>query len=99
MVAIPYQQGLNDIRVMYHTGTLPRDWLQMVCDQFDTLYREGAKQPRVMTLPLHPFVIGLPFRIRYLDDALAYICGHEAVWKTTGAEVADHFYAHYYRKP
>src|SRR5689334_3943097 len=52
MVAIPYQQGLNDIRTMHHTGTSPKDWFQMVCDQFDTLYREGAKQPRVMTLPL-----------------------------------------------
>ncbi|SRR5581483_2594212 len=99
MVAIPYQQGLNDIRVMHHTGTAPKDWFQMVCDQFDVLYKEGAEQARVMTLPLHPFVVGLPFRSKYLDDALAYICAHNGVWKTTGAEVADHFYAHYYRKP
>ena len=71
----------------------------MVCDQFDTLYREGATQARVMTIPLHPFVIGLAFRIKYLDEALRYISNHEGVWNTTGGEVADYFYANYYRKP
>ncbi|HEX9443444.1 MAG TPA: polysaccharide deacetylase family protein [Candidatus Binatia bacterium] len=99
MIGIPYQQGLNDIRTMFHEGTTPSDWLQMVRDQFDTLYAEGAAQPRVMTLPLHPFVIGLAFRVKYLDAALAYILSHERVWKTTGSEIADHYYANYYQKP
>ena len=69
MIAIPYQQGLNDIRVIFQGGHTPKDWLQMVCDQFDTLYAEGATQGRVMTIPLHPFVIGLAFRIKYLHQA------------------------------
>jgi allantoinase len=99
MIAIPYQQGLNDIRTMFHEGTAPKDWLQMVRDQFDTLYAEGTTQPRVMTIPLHPFVVGLPFRIRYLDEALEYIIAHDGVWKATGAEIADHFYGNYYQKP
>jgi len=99
MIAVPYQQGLNDIRVIFQGGHTPRDWCQMVCDQFDTLYAEGATNGRVMTLPLHPFVIGLPFRVKYLDKALDYICSHEGVWKTTGSEIADYFYKNYYRKP
>jgi allantoinase len=53
----------------------------------------------VITIPLHPFVIGLAFRVKYLDMALQYICSHHGVWKTTGAEIADHFYAHYYENP
>jgi len=99
MIAVPYQQGLNDIRVIFQGGHTPKDWCQMVCDQFDTLYAEGATNGRVMTLPLHPFVIGLPFRVKYLDKALDYICSHEGVWKTTGSEIADYFYKNYYRKP
>ena len=47
----------------------------------------------------HLFVIGLAFRIKYLDEALKYICARERVWKTTGAEIADYFYANYYQKP
>jgi hypothetical protein len=52
-----------------------------------------------MTIPLHPFVIGLAFRIKYLDKALDYICSHDGVWKATGAEIADHYYAGYYQQP
>jgi allantoinase len=99
MIGIPYQQGLNDIRTMFQDHATAKDWLQMVCDQFDVLYAEGATQPRVMTIPLHPFVIGLPFRVKYLDEALKYICAREEVWKATGSEIADHFYANYYQKP
>ena len=44
----------------------------------------------------HPFVIGLAFRIKYLDQALQYICSHDGVWKTTGAEIADYYMANYY---
>jgi len=95
MIAIPYQQGLNDIRVIFQGGHTPRDWCEMVCDQFDTLYAEGATHGRVMTIPLHPFVIGLPFRIKYLDKALDYICSHDGVWRATGAEIADHYYSSY----
>jgi hypothetical protein len=81
MIGIPYQQGLNDIRVIFQGGHTPKDWYQMVCDQFDTLYAEGATQSRVITIPLHPFVIGLAFRVKYLDMALQYICSHHGVWK------------------
>jgi hypothetical protein len=99
MVVIPYQQGLNDIRVIFQGGHTPKDWCEMVCDQFDTLYAEGAIQGRVMTIPLHPFVIGVAFRIKYLDQALKYICSHDGVWKATGAEIADYYYSDYYQQP
>lgn len=99
MVAIPYQQGINDIRVMFQANHTPVDYLRMVCDQFDTLYAEGVKSGRVMTIPLHPFVIGMPFRIKYLDRALEYICSHAGVWRATAGEVADWYYGNYYQAP
>jgi peptidoglycan/xylan/chitin deacetylase (PgdA/CDA1 family) len=99
MLAIPYQQGINDIRVIFYGNHTPEAYYRMVCDQFDTLYAEGAKNGRVMTIPLHPFVIGLPFRIRYLDKTLEYICSHQGVWKTTGSEIADWHYKNYYEEP
>ena len=65
----------------------PRDYFRALCDQFDVLYSEAARTAKVMAIPLHPFIIGLPYRIRYLDKALEYICSHEWVWRTTGGEV------------
>jgi hypothetical protein len=50
-------------------------------------------------LPLHPFVIGMPFRIKYLEMALEYMCSHEGVWRTTGGEIAEWYYKNYYKDP
>src|SRR5712692_6274605 len=99
MIIVPYQQGINDISTLLHSHYTPEAYLRMVCDQFDTLYREGAERGRVMALPLHPFVIGLPFRIKYLDKALEYICSHKGVWCATGWEIADWYYRNDYQEP
>ncbi len=99
MILVPYQQGINDIGTLLHFHHTPEQYFRMVSDQFDTLYREGAESGRVMAIPLHPFVIGLPFRIKYLDKALEYICSHKGVWRSTGWEIADWYYRHYYEDP
>jgi allantoinase len=99
MIVVPYQQGLSDRTLLLILRLSPRDYLQALCDQFDVLYAEAASTGKVMAIPLHPFIIGLPYRIRYLDKALEYICSHEGVWRTTGGEVADWYYRHYYEDP
>ena len=65
----------------------------MICDQFDVLYKEGAKSGRVMAIALHPYLIGVPHRIGAFDAALKYICKHKKVWKATGSEIARHYLA------
>lgn len=99
MILVPYQQGINDIGTLLYFHHTPEQYFRMVSDQFDTLYKEGAESGRVMAIPLHPFVIGLPFRIKYLDRALEYICSHEGVWRATGWEIADWYYRRYYEDP
>ena len=59
----------------------------------------AASGGRVLCLPLHPFVIGMPFRINYLDKALEYMCSHDGVWRTTSGDIADWYYKNYYKDP
>jgi hypothetical protein len=40
-------------------------------------------------MALHPFLVGHPFRARYLERALAHIRKHDAVWITTGSAIVD----------
>ena len=63
----------------------------MICDQFDVLYKEGAKSGRVMAIAIHPYIIGVPHRMKAFDEALKYICKHKKVWKATGSEIARHY--------
>jgi hypothetical protein len=99
MLALPVHSTISDIVIFLRSNRMPEDYLCIIRDQFDTLYEEGAESGRIMALPLHPFIIGVPFRIKYLNKALEYICAHQGVWLATGSEIADWYYQHYYRPP
>ena len=49
-----------------------------------------------MCIALHPYLIGQPHRIRYLDEILSYVMSHDGVWQATADEIAEHYLAHYY---
>ena len=99
MIVVPYELGVNDIRVFIRETHTPEQYYRMVCDHFDTLYKDSVSGGRVLCLPLHPFVIGMPFRINYLDKALEYMCSHDGVWRTTSGDIADWYYKNYYKDP
>ncbi|MBN8965011.1 MAG: hypothetical protein J0H89_06425, partial [Rhizobiales bacterium] len=84
---------LNDKSAIEHRYNTAEQLCQMICDQFDVLYREGAKSGRVMAIALHPYLIGVPHRIGALDKALKYISKHKKVWKTTSTDIAAHYTA------
>ena len=50
---------------------------------------DGAKAPRVMAISIHPYLTGVPHRIKYLEMLYDYILGHEGVVMWTGAEILD----------
>ena len=52
-------------------------------------YDEGATNGRLLVLHLHPWLIGQPFRIGCLDEALSHIVHRQGVWAATGAEIID----------
>ena len=49
-----------------------------------------------MCIALHPYAIGNPHRVKYLDQTLSYIMSHEGVWQTTADEIAEYYIANYY---
>ena len=93
MVSLPYSVQINDVPAYFDMKQSVPDFEQMICRQFDTLYREGAESGRVMAIAVHPFVTGQAHRIGALARALQYICAHEGVWKATGWEIVQHYLA------
>jgi peptidoglycan/xylan/chitin deacetylase (PgdA/CDA1 family) len=89
MFSIPYCNEINDISVYLRKGYTGEQYLRSVVDQFDTLYADSRKQPRVMGVPLHPMISGQPLRIKYLARAIAYMKEHQGVWFATGSEIID----------
>ncbi|MPZ57142.1 MAG: polysaccharide deacetylase family protein [Rhizobiales bacterium] len=95
MHSMPYSTELNDIPALIGLHQSPERFGQMICDQFDVLYEDGAKTGRVMSICLHPFLIGHPHRSKYFDKALAHIRSRQEVWVTTGGEILDWYKGQY----
>ncbi|OGA32498.1 MAG: polysaccharide deacetylase [Betaproteobacteria bacterium RIFCSPLOWO2_12_FULL_62_13b] len=93
MYSIPYSAEINDIPAVLDHHQSAETFARMICDQFDVLYEDGSRTGRVMSICLHPFVIGHPHRSKYLDKALAHIRSHQEVWITTGSEIIDWYRA------
>jgi len=89
MFAIPYCNEINDIPLYIRKGYTGEQYLRSVVDQFDALYADSRKQPRVMGVPLHPMISGQPLQIKYLQRAVAHMKEHQGVWFATGSEIID----------
>lgn len=89
VVALPYSVDVNDIGLFLRQGLTGAEFARMLRDQFDTLYAESQRTAKVMTISLHPFLTGQPYRIAYLDRALRYILSHVGVWAATGGEIVS----------
>lgn len=96
LASIPYSLEMNDVIVYNVNLVQPRRYAEILKRQFDRLYEEGEASGTVMCIPLHPYLVGHPYRIGAFEEALAYITGHDKVWLATGREIAAHFNAHYH---
>jgi len=91
LVSVPYSYAINDKQALEAAHLTTNEFRDIICDQFDVLYRESETIPRVMHIAVHPYLTGLPYRIGALDAALKHICAHSDVWFATGAEISAHF--------
>jgi peptidoglycan/xylan/chitin deacetylase (PgdA/CDA1 family) len=89
MIAMPYSVEINDIPALLDLHQSPENFGQMICDQFDVLYEDGAQTGRVMSICLHPFLVGYPHRSKYFAKALHHITSRQVVWLTTGGAIVD----------
>jgi peptidoglycan/xylan/chitin deacetylase (PgdA/CDA1 family) len=96
LISVPYSLEMNDFVVYNMYLASPREYGEMIRAQFDQLYAEGEDSGRVMCVPLHPYLVGQPHRLQPFAEALEYVTSHDGVWVTTGAEIAEWYYAHAY---
>jgi allantoinase len=88
--AMPHPIDIDDHTILVQNHHTEDDFRDALIDQFDLLYREATPDNgRVMAIALHPWVIGQPYRIGALEQALAHIMSHTGVWAATGSEILD----------
>jgi peptidoglycan/xylan/chitin deacetylase (PgdA/CDA1 family) len=95
LLTMPYTLEINDVPTIMVKGASAEVFGRMIRDQFDVLYAEGATRPRIMSISVHPFISGHPFRMKHIEAALGYVASHGDVWLTTGVEVNNWYRANY----
>jgi peptidoglycan/xylan/chitin deacetylase (PgdA/CDA1 family) len=89
ITTIPYTVETNDIVVHALQHQPSEEFLRRGIDQFDRLYLEGKHNARVMAISIHPYITGVPHRIKYLEQLLDYVIGHDGVALMTASEIGD----------
>ena len=89
IVMMPKDFHPNDYTTYDVVSRSPRDLLGLMQDQFDYLYGEGASSPKMMSLSLHPFLAGRPYRTKIFQDFIRHARSHSNVWFARGVDIVD----------
>lgn len=93
MVALPYTFELNDVPVYAIQAGSSDEYLKRLEATVDIYAREIARtgQPRVLTLGLHPHIIGVPHIAYHFEKALDLLAAREDTVFVTSSQMGDWF--------
>jgi peptidoglycan/xylan/chitin deacetylase (PgdA/CDA1 family) len=94
IVSIPYTQECNDVAMMLIQHHPAREYRDRALDQFAELYDDARDSARVMALVVHPYIMGVPHRLRYFREALESMRERDDVLFWTGEAILDWYLAH-----
>lgn len=90
IVSIPSQAEWDDVQLLWLRRVPMARYPALVGEAAERLHAEGG---RVFGLSLHPWLAGMPHRVRHVDAALTRIRALPALWQSTAGEIAAHYRA------
>jgi len=97
---VPYTLDANDMRFAAAQGFNSGDqFFAYLKDAFDTLYEEGAKSPKMMSIGLHCRLVGRPGRFASLKRFLDYVLKHDKTWVCRRIDIARHWHQRHPNQP
>ncbi len=89
LVMVPYTLEINDIPMMLIQHHEAHELFDRARDQFDRLYAEGRQTARIMAIAVHPYISGVPHRIKYFEKIYAYMKKRPGVLFWKGEDILD----------
>ncbi|MPY95358.1 MAG: polysaccharide deacetylase family protein [Acidimicrobiia bacterium] len=90
---LPLFLEVDDEFALWHRRLTPQRWARLVVDVARGLYEDGATSGRLLVLTLRPWLVGQPFRILALKEALGEITSWPGVWPASGREIVESYRA------
>lgn len=96
-LVVPYSMTNNDVRFAASPGYgAPEDFTKLCNLAIDELRREGqAGYPKMMSIGLHPRMIGQPARMGALRGVIEHALGTGDVWFATRRQIAQWWLDHH----
>ena len=91
LLAVPYNLEINDSLLFGVEKHPSRELVTRLSDTLHVYERETRSLPRILSLGLHPHLIGIPHRFKYLEEALTMLSGRADTVFMTGAAINDWF--------
>lgn len=89
LLSIPYTLELNDSPLYAGQHMSSSEIYDRLVDTLSVFETELKRQPRVLTLALHPHLIGVPHRFAYLERMLDLLQARDDTTFVVGGQIAD----------
>ena len=93
LLAVPYNLEINDSLLFGVERHPSREFAVRVEDTLRVYEQETGSEPRILTLGLHPHLIGIPHRFVYLEQVLGELAARIDTVFMTGSSIADWYRA------
>jgi peptidoglycan/xylan/chitin deacetylase (PgdA/CDA1 family) len=89
IVALPYTQECNDVPLILEQKHPAREFRDRAIDQFEQLYADAQSATRIMSIAMHPYLMGVPHRSRYVREIYQHVTRRKGVLFWTGEQILD----------
>ncbi len=95
-LVIPYQLDANDAKFFRGPGwSGAGEFWEYLRDSVSRLYREGASEPRMLSIGLHGRIVGRPGRATALERFLEHCRSLPGLWFARRVDIARWWYEYY----
>lgn len=87
VLAMPYTVELNDIPMMMVQHHAAAEFESRCLDYFERVYAESKSRAKIMAIAVHPYISGVPHRIKYFERVFEHLKKQEGVVFWTGEQI------------
>jgi len=93
LLSLPYSIELNDIAMMMVQHHPASEFMTRCMDYFERVYAESKSRAKIMSIAVHPYISGTPYRIKYFEQVLTALCKKPGVVFWTGEQIMNWYAA------
>jgi len=91
LLTVPYSVEINDSSAMIGRNVSAQEFADRIVDEFDEQLSASADTPLVMSIILHSFISGVPFRLHHVGRAIEHLSQQkDAVWFARPCDIYAH---------